>query len=280
MNYNIGFVFTNFNNSHYTDKIVKSINNQSSLGLNILVVIVDNCSNKEDQENLIKISNKYSFVKLLINNENIGYFKGLNVGLNYINENNFNPNFIIIGNNDLEFPPTFIKQLLNSKDLFNYYPVISPNIITLDGEYQNPHVLRKISKAREFIYDLYYSNFFVSKIILVLSNISKIISDRNDEKHHNVSSEIYQGHGSCYILGPIFMNNFDQLFAPTFLMSEEFFLSYQLKQKNFSIFYTPSIKVTHFGHASLKNVPGRKIWNISRESHKIYKKYLKLYNKI
>ena len=110
--------------------------------------------------------------------------------------------------------------------------------------------------------------------------ITKLISDRNDEKHHSTASEIYQGHGSCYILGHIFMKHFEVLFAPTFLMSEEFFLSYQLKQKKYRIYYTPLIQVIHFGHASLKNVPSRKIWNISRISHKIYKKYLKLYNKI
>ena len=280
--YKICFVCTNFNNSHYTESFVKSIENLSyrDENINIKVIIVDNCSNNLDQDNLIKISKLYSFVELIFNKENLGYFKGLNVGLNYIKKNNIFPNYIIIGNNDLEFSETFISQLLYNKDIFNYYPVISPNIITNDGEHQNPHVLKNISKVREFIFDLYYTNYFLSKFILLLSKFTKKFTDRNDERYHNFPSEIYQGHGSCYILGPLFLSNFDELFAPTFLMSEEFFLSYQLKQKRFSIYYTPLIKVTHFGHASLSNVPSRKIWNISKDSHKIYKKYLKIYNNI
>ena len=127
---NICFVSTNYNNSYYTETLVKSISHQFIKATNINVIIVDNCSNHEDQENLFNIANKYPFVKIILNNENIGYFKGLNVGLKYIEESHFNPNFIIVGNNDLEFPNTFIEQLMNCKDIFNYYPVISPNIIT------------------------------------------------------------------------------------------------------------------------------------------------------
>ena len=187
---------------------------------------------------------------------------------------------MIIGNNDLEFPQNFTNEFLKSSHLFNHYPVVSPDIITYDGEHQNPHVLYNISKQRGLIYDLYYTNYNISKIILILSKISKKVTARNDaKKNFSVESEIYQGHGSCYILGPLFLLNFEELFAPTFLMSEEFFLAFQLKQKGYSIYYTPSIKVIHFGHASLKNVPSKYIWKISRESHKIYKKYLKLYNK-
>jgi GT2 family glycosyltransferase len=276
----LAYIFTNYNNSNFTNSVVKSIASQISITVNTLVVIVDNCSNEEDKISLTQIANEFSIIKLIFNSENIGYFKGLNVGLKYIKENHPEINYCIVGNNDLEFPQTFTDQLLKSLKLFKHYPVISPDIITYDGEHQNPHVLNKISKLRGLIFDLYYTNYNLSKLILMLSKILKKFTDRNDEKYHNIPSEIYQGHGSCYILGPLFLNNFEELFAPTFLMSEEFFLAYQLKLKGYRIYYTPLIKVTHFGHASLKNVPSKYIWKISRESHKIYKKYLNLYNKI
>lgn len=276
----LAYIFTNYNNSNFTYSVIKSISSQISETVNPLVVIIDNCSNEEDKSSLTQIANEFSFIKLIFNNENVGYFKGLNVGLKYIKENYPEINFFIIGNNDLEFPQTFTDQLLKSLDLFKHYPVVSPDIITYDGEHQNPHVLKKISKLRGLIFDLYYTNYILSKLILMLSKISKKLTDRNDEKNFNIASEIYQGHGSCYILGPLFVKDFEELFAPTFLMSEEFFLAFQLKLKGYSLYYTPSIKVTHFGHASLKNVPSKFIWKISRESHKIYKKYLNLYNKI
>jgi GT2 family glycosyltransferase len=92
--------------------------------------------------------------------------------------------------------------------------------------------------------------------------------------------EIYQGHGSCFILGYQFFEKHDSLFAPTFLMNEEFFLAFQLKKAGQTIYYSPEIQVSHIGHASLSKLPSKKLWTLSSQSHRIYRKYLKLYNTI
>ena len=60
-------------------------------------------------------------------------------------------------------------------------------------------------------------------------------------------------------------------------MGEEFFLAFQLKLFNLQLFYEPSIKVYHQDHASVSLLSSKKFWNISKSSHKIYKKYLKSY---
>ena len=105
--------------------------------------------------------------------------------------------------------------------------------------------------------------------------MSKKITDRKDEEQHNIAQTIYQGYGACYILGPLFFKYFDQLWAPSFLMGEEFFLSKQLERINMKVYYEPVIKVYHQEHASVKNVPKKKMWEFSREAHKIYRKYVK-----
>jgi len=275
----IGFVVTNYNNSIHSLSFIDSVMNASYL-LDYFIVIVDNCS-KESEFLILKNKEKNSDKLIIIKNEeNSGYFEGLNIGLRYIKKYHSEIKFIVIGNNDILLDKNFFHQFYNNITIFEKYPVVSPNIITTEGQVQNPHVLKKISKFREFVYDLYYFNYFFSKIILLVSKITKLFTDRNDEKHYQFDGEIYQGHGSCYLIGPLFLSNFSELFAPTFLMGEEFFLAYQLKLKNYSIYYTPNIKITHLGHASLKKVPSKQIWEISKISHKVYKKYLKLYNKI
>jgi GT2 family glycosyltransferase len=60
-------------------------------------------------------------------------------------------------------------------------------------------------------------------------------------------------------------------------MGEEFFLAYQLKLQNLKLYYEPSIKVYHQDHASTGLIESHNFWKISRESHKIYKKYFKSY---
>jgi GT2 family glycosyltransferase len=184
-----------------------------------------------------------------------------------------------VGNNDVLFPNDFYQRLIQNKNLFFKYPVISPDIITTDGFHQNPHVIKKISKFREIIYDLYHSNYQVAKIILMIASLSKKITSRRDILFYDHPREIYQGYGACYILTPLFFKNFKQLDSPTFLMYEEYFLSLQLKNKGFKIYYEPSISLKHLMHATTNKLPGKLKWQFSRESHKLHRRTNKIFNK-
>lgn len=272
----IGFVFTNFNNSKFTKEAVHSIALSSNIDTSI-VIIVDNNSDEENKKELKEIEKEFKFVHLILNDDNLGYFNGLNEGIKYLRSYDLTFEYIVIGNNDLIFPTSFLDSIKSKYEIFDKYPVISPNIITIDGFHQNPHVINKISKVREFIYDLYFSNYYLAKVIKNIAHLTKIISDRNDEEQHEIGQLIYQGYGACYILGPLFFKHFDLLWAPTFLMGEEFFLSKQLEDKGFKIYYEPSIQLNHYCHATMEKMPSSKIWKIARESHKTYRKYVKIW---
>jgi GT2 family glycosyltransferase len=275
MNHKLGFVFTNYNNSNDTLNTVRSISDLD-IDFKPIIVIVDNNSDLGQIKILNDLKREYLNVHLILNNENVGYFKGLNHGIKYLIENNYMVKYLVVGNNDLFFPKDFYNQIILNEISFLTYPVISPNIITEDGVYQNPHVINEISKFRELIYDVYFLNYTLAKIIKKIALITNYFTDRSDETFHDKSQIIYQGHGSCYILTPKFFEHFQELFAPTFLMGEEFFLSLQLKQKNLNLFYESNVCLTHKWHSSINNVPARKIWEISRESHRIYRKYIKI----
>ncbi len=272
-NIKLAFVFTNYNNFSHTINVVKSIVKFSE---NSPIIIVDNNSNENDIIELKKLKENYQNVEVIFSDTNIGYFKGLNLGIEFVRKN-FKFDFLIIGNNDLEFPITFHEDLSKKSELFNKYPIISPNIITLDNVSQNPHVIRKISFFRSYIYDLYYLNYKLSRIIFYIANKFKNLFQRKDYLNSNIPQVIFQGYGACYILGPIFFKYYNQLFAPTFLMGEEFFLAYQLNLNKLELFYEPSIKVFHQDHASTGLIESYTFWKISKESHNIYKKYMKSY---
>jgi len=114
-------------------------------------------------------------------------------------------------------------------------------------------------------------------IINFVAKVTKKITDRSDEQQFDKAQMIWQGYGACYILGPLFFEHFDQLWAPSFLMGEEFFLSKQLEDENFQVFYEPSIIVKHHCHATVDKMPGKTIWKMGKESHALYRKYVKLY---
>tara|TARA_B100000795_G_C22800809_1_gene441824 strand:+ start:1446 stop:2300 length:855 start_codon:yes stop_codon:yes gene_type:complete len=268
-NEEIGFVFTNYNNTDFTLKLLLSIDKISELNVKN-VVIVDNNSNLIEKNKLLKLKSKFQFVELILNKKNLGYFAGLNCGIEKLRKKQIN--CIIVGNNDLVFPNNFLKKLLNNSRLFNKYPVISPSIISIDGVFQNPHVINEISSFRKFIWDIYYSSYFMAKVVLFFSNIMNKVSKRQDVLQHDVEREILQGYGACFILTPIFFKYFKKLWTPTFLMEEEFFLRTQIFTKNFKTLYCPDISVTHHDHAAINKIPKKTFWKISKDAHIIYKK--------
>lgn len=272
----IGFVCTNYNNTHFTSEAVRTLLN--SKNADIQIVVVDNKSDEKSINELLEIQAKFPEIKVIFNEVNSGYFRGLNIGIQYLLENHPFIKYMMVGNNDLTFAPNFIDSIVANKKVFEIYPVVCPDVITVDGVHQNPHVIQAVGKFREFIYDLYYSNYYLALLIKWFASLTKSFTDRSDEESWETAQTIYQGHGSCYLLGPLFFSKFKELWAPTFLMGEEFFLSKQVTDAGMQIYYEPSIKLTHHWHASINSVPKRKIWEVSRQSHKIYRRYVKIIN--
>jgi GT2 family glycosyltransferase len=269
----LGFVFTNFNSSKDTREAVKSIQSYIPKA-NYQIVVVDNGSNMASVEELKQIEREFDNITVILNN-NIGYFKGLNVGIKFLKSKHPDMEYMVIGNNDLIFPEFFYVSVMHNLHLFEQYPVISPDIVTKNDFHQNPHVIKKISSIREIIYDLYFTNYYLAVLIGKLAKLTRKFTDRKDEEQFRIAQEIYQGHGSCYLIGPVFFRNFEELMSPTFLMYEEFFLSLQLHKKGMKKYYSPAIQVIHAGSSSIGQVPNKKIWEISKESHKEYRKYIK-----
>lgn len=268
-----GFVCVNYNNSAFTRNAVESLSTDRDRPRPIIVV--DNHSNDDDISNLHRIASDFGNVTLLLHENNVGYFAGLNLGIRRMRAEMPELTHLVVGNNDLQFPPDFDSSLAQNRSSISEHAVVSPDIITLDGVHQNPHVIDNISRFREFTYDLYYSNYYVARAIYRIANATRAFTDRRDEERWGVGGPINQGHGSCYILGPRFFELFDELWAPSFLMGEEFFLSWQLRRKGLRVYYEPGIQVVHQCHGSVGRLSSKRMWEISRDAHRIYRKYVR-----
>lgn len=268
----LGYVCTNYNGSAVTRDAVTSL--RRTTGHDIRIVVVDNASSSADIALLRKLEDEITTVLLL--DENIGYFAGLNAGINHLRAESPDVDWMVVGNNDLEFPFDFCDKLEAIAPEIRQYPVISPDIVTMDGQHQNPHVISHISKLRELFYDIYYSNYYAGLLVHALAKRFRKLSDRRDELQWEIARPIYQGHGSAYILSPLFFQVFNELWAPTFLMSEEYFLSKQLSEQGFSVYYDPRVSIRHLWHGTLGNMPSRRRWEFARDAHRVYRRYVKV----
>jgi GT2 family glycosyltransferase len=95
---------------------------------------------------------------------------------------------------------------------------------------------------------------------------------------HDVAQEIYQGYGACYLLGPEFFRHFEELWAPTFMLHEEYFLSKQLSDKGMRVYYEPSIRVQHRCCGATGKLSSRKAWETARAAQKIYRQHVKIFS--
>lgn len=271
----INFVFTNYNNSLLSIQAIESIWKIQDL-VDPHIVIVDNFSEIKEINILkkFKTENLQKKLHFLFLDENIGYFKGLNKGINYLNKMDVNFDYFIIGNNDLIFPEMLLKLLCKNNLIHSLYPVISPNLITLDNVHQNPHVLYRISRMRKIIYDFYFYDYNFAKIISTISKYTSFLTKRKDSVAHKNSGVINMGYGACYLLTTNFFDFFKELDAKTFLMGEEAFLSNQIHSKGLEIYYDSEIEILHYDHASCGKIPARKMWEFTSESYKLYRKYI------
>ena len=271
----IGYVCTNYNNTTYTREAVCSLLKNG--GHEFRIVVVDNHSDAANVEALKSLAREFQEVDLILNKVNAGYFKGLNLGIRHLRSKEPDTNLIVIGNNDLVFPTDFAESLCRNLSIFEEYPVVSPDIITLDGLHQNPQLIRKISKFREVIYDLYHASYYLAVVIRKIAKLTRSFTDRPDESYHDVAQKICQGYGACYILGPVFFRHFEELWAPTFMMREEYFLGKQLREKGLSLYYEPSIKVEHCWHGAMGKLVGKTGWEVERDSHRIRRQHERIF---
>lgn len=274
----IGFVCTNYKNSSFTEEAIKTFFAACG-GPGHAVVVVDNDSGLQETQNLRRIAEGNANVNLVLSSENLGYFPGLNKGISYLRRHRPDLDCMVIGNNDLVFPADFAVRLAGMAQTLARYAVVSPDIVTIDGVRQNPHVIDRISKLRECIYDLYHSNYHLAVAIKKIARLTHRFSRRGDEMQWRHAQPIHQGHGSCYILTPLFFRHFEQLWAPTFLLGEEFFLSRQLAEAGLRIYYDPGVSVIHHYHAAIQRVPARRMWELSRISHRLYRRYVAVFGR-
>lgn len=261
------FICVNYNNSDYTENMIRSVVNQEKESF---AIVVDNKSTEHELAKLDKLEINYpDKVKIIRSDENLGYFGGLNLGLREVPKTC--P--VIVGNNDLVYERDFTTII--SK---NTYPtdalVIAPNVITKDGYHQNPHCRNRVSAFRKFLYDAYFYSYFFALILTYGSRLLNFLKGGRDNSKDQEKGYIHMGIGACYILMPSFFKKFSELDNKVFLYGEEAYLAGQLMSVNAKIFYEPEAIAHHEESATLARVASKTKYGYMKSSYHDYKKYL------
>lgn len=271
--YTMAVIIVNFNNSRYTAAALASLA-EGEDAKRCVAIVVDNASGAQDRDELQAIIASHPGATLLQLEENLGYFAGLNVGIDFVRSRHPHIDFMIVGNNDLEFPRDFIGKIEAARPAWESHVIVSPDIVTPDGRHQNPHGIHGISRLREIVYDLYYFSYTVARIIRGIANLTARFTSRTDHRVQQ-AGPIVLGFGACYILCPRFFQAHGRLWAPSFLMGEELFLARQLECQGHRIQYDPTIRVVHRDNSTVGMLPSHRVWRYARDAHVIYRTFVR-----
>lgn len=275
----ICYVILHYKNLNDTIKCLESLRNTASQ--NSKFIVVDNGSCDDSEKKLKELYGSSSQFHILILPQNVGFSKGNNEGYRYA-KNKFNPDYIVVTNNDVVFYQQDFENKLEHIYKETHFDVLGPDIyVPRHGDHQSPMFRSAISISRlekEIEEYKYYRNnpakFNIRLKVHAFKNMlcskSKAINiiysklrgkDTLDYRKRYIDVGLQ---GACLIFSKNFINKEDKAFDPEpFLYEEEIFLFYRCKKKGYKMVYDPTIAIRHEEAASFSNLKKEKIDKLS-----------------
>ena len=247
------------------------------------IVVVDNGSNDGSGEELRRRFSDYKNVVVIINDQNLGFAKGNNVGYKYVKDN-FDVDCVVVMNNDVIITQPNFAEILASYMLENHLYVCGPDVITPEGRHQNPLQRVPFSTFRIIKWMLMDCirlimlklHLFEKKILATYTSVSNSYQ-RQDIDLNGITDCVL--HGSCVAYSSDYLSKEDFAFVPvTFLYAEEMILADYCKRKNYRTGVCPTATITHLGGKTIMNgaLPREKQIFKTRQVVKSLSKLLKI----
>ena len=248
----ISFIILHYKNINDTIDCIKSINNIKS-SKKKSIVIVDNNTLCEKEIDYLKQYTK----DIIINDKNLGFAKGNNIGCKYAIKK-YKPDFLCVINNDtLITQKNFIDEIYSCYEKTNF-DMMGPEIITDNGDSVNPfYAYENIDEINSKIkYHKKLIMIYKSKILRNLLNsyikIKRIFIKPKKLENGNVSLYNVALHGCAIIFSKKYYEKYNDIFYNgTFLYHEEEFLNYRKNRDKLITFYDKNLKIYHKEGSSL-----------------------------
>jgi GT2 family glycosyltransferase len=211
----VGIIILNYDTYEETIKLVDELQEQSINNL-LQIVVVDNASLNMSYTYLKPLEQKYANVTILETGFNLGYAKGNNYGLKYL-EKNIMPEYVVILNNDVILPKNCLEKLCKKYAELDNPAIIAPIMTDVNG-------------IKSYIYKI---NTFYDDILCLFA-LYKILPQKNRIKLHDNTGK--HAMKVDIIPGSFMFSSFETFksmgyFYPnTFLYAEERFVSITAKE--------------------------------------------------
>lgn len=279
---NIGIVILHYMAFEMTRECIECI--QHTFHENCQIVIVDNASSNCSGKELAKIYKDSPNIKVIINDENVGFSRGNNIGYQYL-KNNFNLDFIIVANNDVLIRQNDFKEVVKSIYIKEEFDILGPDIYNPKTKiHQNPSRTHGfgLEEVRRLvtIYEKQDRSFPATYLKMKICDLRDFFCRRTND-NYSWKKQMYNPvlHGACYIFSKKFINKNNYAFYPeTFLYVEEDILFYRCKVNDYKVIYSPELMVEHLEDVSTDMIFTKEYKKRKMKNHEMLLSYRVLLN--
>lgn len=253
------------------------------------IVIVDNASPNQTGRLLAEEYRFYENVDIILREQNDGFSAGNNAGCAYAIKK-WNPNFLAVANNDVEFcQKDFITRIFEEYEK-NPFAILGPDIYSpVQGVHQSP--LDEHPPSRNRVMKTIAFNqlmlWFYPLAYPIMKKYFRYMDNNIQAKEHRQYKENVCLMGACMVYSKEYMDARDKIFEPeTKFYYEEYIQTLWCMRNNKKVVYKPEIVVYHMAGSATKTISTQERENIRfrmrniLQAAKIYKKFLLKGNKI
>lgn len=171
-----------------------------------------------------------SKIYVIHNNENSGFAKGNNLGVDFISEH-FNVKYLLFSNNDIRLiDSNVIEVLIEKLESLPDVGIIGPKVIGLDGKDQNPYV---------------YTSFWDEILWMSWGRFIPFGKVKELDRTNAGEGYYYRLMGSFFIVPYVSYIRCGKMDPNTFLYAEEIILAERMLKIGKKNYYLPEVSVLH-----------------------------------
>lgn len=187
------------------------------------IIVVDNHSQDDSVKRIKEYAKKRKLI-IILNDENYGFAEGNNIGIKYAQEN-FNPDYILLLNNDTVVDKDFLNELVNAGENDDTIGILGPKIYFYDA----PNVIWSAG----------------CKISWKLARGIQIGSGELDQGQYDEQKEVEYVSGSAFLIKTNAIKKIGLMDKNYFLYFEESDWTLRANQAGYKSLYVPSAKIWH-----------------------------------
>lgn len=226
----VGIVILNYVNWEVTVKCIKSII-ESRITVPYTILVIDNGSNNNSidciKKNVVSVQNNVVYLQL---ENNIGFARGNNIGIQWCEENNID--YCLLINSDIIVSADCLDVLFDVFRKKDDAIIVGPQILDRDYNLTESSLMEK------------------TRIIDALGIFKCFKPKRINERDKNITEPVYSISGCCFMVDVVRFIELGMFDSNTFLYNEENILAEKVQRSYYREYFTSETYVVHEHAAS------------------------------